>query len=75
MAYTGRIRFISEDNKRAIVEEFSSAANYSLGRPEGHKVLGAASYAGKAREDIFYYTYNSLSDFNDGRDITFSLIP
>jgi len=67
MAYTGRIRFITEDNKRAIVEETKAGAT----SPEGHKVLGA-DFSGKAREDVITYTYNSPSDFNDGRDITIS---
>jgi len=67
MAYTGTIKFITEDNNRAIVEETAAGATY----PDAHRLVNA-DFTGKAREDSITYTYDADSDFNNGRDITIS---
>ena len=61
--HKGRIRFITENTKRAIVEEFTLAGYESLS-PERHTVLGA-NFSGKNREDIISYHYDLSSGEND----------
>lgn len=68
MAYSGTIKFISENDERAIVEESLSGATTGA---EGHKIVGA-DFSAKAVADVISYTYNSPGAFNDGRDITIS---
>lgn len=65
MAYSGYIKFITEDNTRALVEETAAGAT----SPDAHRLINA-DFSGKSREDTISYTYNADSDFNNGRDVT-----
>ena len=65
MAYSGYIKFITETNTEAIVEETRAGAT----SPDALKIVNA-DFSKKSRGDTISYTYNADSDFNDGRDVT-----
>lgn len=70
MAYAGKIRFIFETQRAALVQGIS-AIGYSVESEGEHKLL-RADFSGKNREDVVHYAYNAPSAFNDGLDVTLS---
>jgi len=67
MAYSGLIKFISDTNQRALVEETPSGDS-SYNR---HALINA-NFSSKSRGDTITYTYDAASVFNNGRDVTLS---
>jgi hypothetical protein len=65
MAYSGNVKFITEDNNRALVEETAAGA----ANPDAHRLINA-DFSSKVVGDIISYNYNADSDFNNGRDVT-----
>ena len=63
--YSGLIKFITETNTRAIVEETPSGdASFNK-----HSLVNA-DFSGKARGDTIAYSYSAAGPENNGRDIT-----
>ena len=67
MAYSGEIKFMTEDYQRAIVEETPDGDLY----PAAHRLVNA-DFSGKEDGDTITYTYDADSAENNGRDITIS---
>ena len=65
--YSGEIKFITEDNQRAIVEETPSGDLY----PVAHRLVNA-DFSGNADGDTIDYDYDAADPENNGRDITIS---
>ena len=65
MAYSGEIKFITEDVQRAIVDETPDGDLY----PAAMRLVNA-DFAGKEDGDTIDYTYDTDSAENNGRDIT-----
>lgn len=70
MAYTGKIRFIAETDKVAIVD-CEPRDGYDVESPYEYRII-RADFSEKERDDVVAYTYKDLENQTDGRDVTLS---
>ena len=68
VTHTGVIKHILETQDRGIVEEYVHGES----TPERHVLVNTSQFSQVSDGDSVDYYYNEDSDFNNGRDVTFS---